>query len=180
MVNRGDHSYIDTFPGIELDNPLSGCTADVCPVGALLEKDSIHTTRTWLLRPAPAAQHMPQGDPLQVSQLVRLREFEHGWEVRVRWWRGRLQANRIQVEMEGQTFDVTVPRGVRPGQTFQVEIPTPSQPAARGGRGGASAAAAEPGTPGAAVQAYSAVLSASFQIFLGQFHSLNMLLRITF
>ena len=50
VVNRGDHSYIDTFPGIELDNPLSGCTADVCPVGALLEKDSIHTTRTWLLR----------------------------------------------------------------------------------------------------------------------------------
>ena len=50
VVQRGDASYIDTFPGIELDNPLSGCTGDICPVGALLQTDWIHTTRTWLLR----------------------------------------------------------------------------------------------------------------------------------
>ncbi len=50
VVHRGEHSSIDTFPGVELDNPLSGCVADICPVGALLDRDSIHTTRVWLLR----------------------------------------------------------------------------------------------------------------------------------
>ena len=46
----------------------------------------------------------------------------------------------IQVEMEGQTFDVTVPRGVRSGQVFEVELPIqppPSeQPQARTSYGG--------------------------------------------
>jgi len=55
VVQRGDSSVIDTFPGVELDNPLSGCTADICPVGALLDRDSIHTTRTWLLRGTKSA-----------------------------------------------------------------------------------------------------------------------------
>ena len=50
QVNRGDHNFIDVFPGIPLDNPLSGCTADICPVGALLDRDFIHKTRVWLLR----------------------------------------------------------------------------------------------------------------------------------
>jgi len=50
VVNRSDASWIDVFPGIPLDNPLSGCVADLCPVGALLDTDWIHTTRTWLLR----------------------------------------------------------------------------------------------------------------------------------
>ncbi|MGE0706481.1 MAG: 2Fe-2S iron-sulfur cluster-binding protein [Planctomycetota bacterium] len=50
VVNRSDASWIDVFPGVPLDNPLSGCTADLCPVGALLDTDWIHTTRVWLLR----------------------------------------------------------------------------------------------------------------------------------
>ena len=50
VMNRSDASWIDVFPGVPLDNPLSGCVADLCPVGALLDTDWIHTTRTWLLR----------------------------------------------------------------------------------------------------------------------------------
>ncbi|MBL4845143.1 MAG: (2Fe-2S)-binding protein [Planctomycetes bacterium] len=50
VVNRSDSAWIDVFPGVPLDNPLSGCTADLCPVGALLDSDWIHTTRVWLLR----------------------------------------------------------------------------------------------------------------------------------
>ena len=50
VVQRGDSSSIDTFPGVELDNPLSGCVADICPVGALLDRESVHTSRVWLLR----------------------------------------------------------------------------------------------------------------------------------
>jgi NADH-quinone oxidoreductase subunit G len=48
---RGDHNYIDTFPGYPLDNPLSGCTTDLCPVGALLDRDFIHKARVWNMTP---------------------------------------------------------------------------------------------------------------------------------
>lgn len=54
VVGRGAMSWIDTFPGAPLDNPMSGCVADLCPVGALLDKDSLHTTRVWLLRGTPS------------------------------------------------------------------------------------------------------------------------------
>lgn len=48
---RGDHNFIDTFPGFPLDNPLSLCTTDLCPVGALLDRDFVHKTRVWNLTP---------------------------------------------------------------------------------------------------------------------------------
>lgn len=48
---RGDHNYIDTFPGYPLNNPLSACTTDLCPVGALLDRDFIHKARVWNLTP---------------------------------------------------------------------------------------------------------------------------------
>ena len=50
VIQRTEHATIDVFPGVPLDNPLSGCTTDLCPVGALLETDSMHTTRVWLHR----------------------------------------------------------------------------------------------------------------------------------
>ena len=34
VINRGDHSEIDIFPGEPLDNKLSGNVIDLCPVGA--------------------------------------------------------------------------------------------------------------------------------------------------
>ena len=39
MVNRGDRSVGDAFPGYPLQNPLSGNVVDICPVGALLSED---------------------------------------------------------------------------------------------------------------------------------------------
>src|SRR6476619_2838521 len=35
VINRGDHSEIDIFPGEPLENKLSGNVVDLCPVGAL-------------------------------------------------------------------------------------------------------------------------------------------------
>jgi NADH-quinone oxidoreductase subunit G len=48
--NRGDHSIIGTFPGRSLDNPYSGCTADLCPVGALTVKEFRFKKRVWFLK----------------------------------------------------------------------------------------------------------------------------------
>jgi len=50
FFNRGDHSIIGTFPGEPLDNAYSGCTADVCPVGALTLKEFRFKQRVWFLK----------------------------------------------------------------------------------------------------------------------------------
>ncbi len=49
VTRRGSHAEIDIFPGIELDNPLAGNVVDLCPVGALLDKDFLHKQRVWFL-----------------------------------------------------------------------------------------------------------------------------------
>src|SRR5215470_12587309 len=45
----GDHSHIGTAPDRPLDNAYSICTADICPVGALLSADFHHKRRVWFL-----------------------------------------------------------------------------------------------------------------------------------
>lgn len=52
VVQRGNRSEIDVFPGMSLDNKLSGNTADICPVGALLDKKFLFTQRVWHLQSA--------------------------------------------------------------------------------------------------------------------------------
>jgi len=49
MFNRGSHSVIDLYPGEVLDNPYSGNVIDICPVGALTEKDFRFQCRVWYL-----------------------------------------------------------------------------------------------------------------------------------
>ncbi len=49
VFNMGDRSVIDTFPDEPLSNAYSICTADICPVGALLSKDFHHKMRVWFL-----------------------------------------------------------------------------------------------------------------------------------
>ena len=49
VMRRGNHSEIDVFPGLPLDNPLAGNVVDLCPVGALLDKDFLHRQRVWFL-----------------------------------------------------------------------------------------------------------------------------------
>lgn len=49
-VNRGSRMEIDVFPGLPLDNPLQGNVVDICPVGALLDKDFLFKRRVWELK----------------------------------------------------------------------------------------------------------------------------------
>jgi NADH-quinone oxidoreductase subunit G len=49
IVQRGDRAEIRTFPGRDLDNAYSVCTADICPVGALTARDFRFKCRVWLL-----------------------------------------------------------------------------------------------------------------------------------
>jgi NADH-quinone oxidoreductase subunit G len=50
IEGRGSHNQIDVFPGVGLDNELSANVIDLCPVGALLDKDFLFQQRVWFLK----------------------------------------------------------------------------------------------------------------------------------
>ncbi len=54
MKKRGNHSFIDTFNGEPFENPWSACVADVCPVGALTNRDFRFQARVWHLDESPS------------------------------------------------------------------------------------------------------------------------------
>jgi NADH-quinone oxidoreductase subunit G len=47
FIKRGDRVTIVTFPGQEMDNPYSLNTTDICPVGALTNRDFRFQARVW-------------------------------------------------------------------------------------------------------------------------------------
>ena len=50
LAGRGDHTYITTFPGEELNHDYDLCTTDICPVGALTGKHFRFQQRVWFLK----------------------------------------------------------------------------------------------------------------------------------
>lgn len=50
VANRGHHSEIDIFPGDPVNNKLAGNVVDLCPVGALANKDFLYKQRVWFLK----------------------------------------------------------------------------------------------------------------------------------
>ncbi len=61
VFGRGHKEEIDVFPGQSLDNPLSGNVIDICPVGALLDKDFLFTQRVWFLKKSPSISPFSSG-----------------------------------------------------------------------------------------------------------------------
>jgi len=49
-TGRGAHEEIDVVPGFPLNNKLSGNVVDLCPVGALGDKDFLYRQRVWFLQ----------------------------------------------------------------------------------------------------------------------------------
>ncbi len=47
VVERGDRSVVDVFPGVPIDNSMAGNTVDICPVGALISSDFKFEARVW-------------------------------------------------------------------------------------------------------------------------------------
>ncbi|MGO8688364.1 MAG: 2Fe-2S iron-sulfur cluster-binding protein [Thermoguttaceae bacterium] len=50
VTGRGAEEEIDVAPGRPLRNNLSGNVVDLCPVGALADKDFLYQQRVWFLR----------------------------------------------------------------------------------------------------------------------------------
>ncbi len=58
---RGYKEEIDIFPGRPLNNKLSGNVVDLCPVGALLDKEFLFKQRVWLLKEVPSISPVDSG-----------------------------------------------------------------------------------------------------------------------
>ena len=54
FTGRGAHEEIDVVPGFPLANHLSGNVVDICPVGALGDKDFLYKQRVWYLDRHPS------------------------------------------------------------------------------------------------------------------------------
>jgi len=51
FIKRGDRVTITTFPGKKLENPYSMNVTDICPVGALTNRDFRFISRVWEMAP---------------------------------------------------------------------------------------------------------------------------------
>lgn len=50
VFHRGIHSEIGIYDGVKVDNDYSGNLAEICPVGAITDRDFRFKTRTWFLQ----------------------------------------------------------------------------------------------------------------------------------
>ncbi|MDA1007884.1 MAG: 2Fe-2S iron-sulfur cluster-binding protein [Planctomycetota bacterium] len=98
VEGRGGTEMIDVFPGMALDNELASNVIDLCPVGALLDKDFLFQQRVWFLKKTPSIDGITaSGDNISVEhnegQVYRFkprtnREVNQWWitdEVRYGW-----------------------------------------------------------------------------------------------
>jgi NADH-quinone oxidoreductase subunit G len=53
VINRGNHEEIGVFPGYPLESKMSGNVVDLCPVGALGDKDFLYKQRVWFMKSHP-------------------------------------------------------------------------------------------------------------------------------
>jgi NADH-quinone oxidoreductase subunit G len=61
VEGRGHKESISIFPGQPLNNKLAGNVVDLCPVGALLDKDFLFKQRVWLLKRAVSISPVDSG-----------------------------------------------------------------------------------------------------------------------
>ncbi len=91
FINRGDHTEISVAPGRQLDNKYSGNTVDICPVGALTDRDFRFKIRVWYLKEGNSiCQGCSRGCNIQVH--YNLDRPHHGKGERVKRLKPRFNA----------------------------------------------------------------------------------------
>ena len=143
VMRRGNHAEIDVFPGHPVDNPLAGNVVDLCPVGALLDKDFLHKQRFWFLVQARRDLH-----PL-LDRLQHRRRGEPGPALAVPGpvqppGQRLLDLRRGPVQLQGGQRPAPAGRHVRP-RGRPASRPVADRPGARRRRARASARIAERG-----------------------------------
>ena len=89
VFGRGAKEQIDIFPGKALDNELSANVVDLCPVGALLDKDFLMSMRVWNLEKTPSIDGITaSGDNISIEHNEgRIYRFKPRTNLDVnKWW----------------------------------------------------------------------------------------------
>jgi NADH-quinone oxidoreductase subunit G len=89
VQGRGNKEEIDIFPGLGLDNELSANVVDLCPVGALLDKDFLFAQRVWFLKSTPSIDGLTaSGDNISVeTNDAKVYRFKPRTNMAVnKWW----------------------------------------------------------------------------------------------
>ncbi|MBT4529644.1 MAG: molybdopterin-dependent oxidoreductase, partial [Phycisphaerae bacterium] len=86
---RDASECIDVFPGIGINNELSGNVIDICPVGAMLDKDFMFQQRVWFLKTAPSIDPLTSsGDNINIehnnNKVYRVKPRTN-WDVNMFW-----------------------------------------------------------------------------------------------
>lgn len=104
LFARGDRTYIDLFPEKKLDNPYSANVVDICPVGALTNKDFRFKARVWYLEKTESVcTHCANGCNIDIyhrrGQMYRFRP-RYNPDVNQYWMcdEGRLWYKELQKE----------------------------------------------------------------------------------
>jgi NADH-quinone oxidoreductase subunit G len=119
VAQRGHKSYIDTFPGRDLDHPFQGNIVDVCPVGALVHEDFVFKARSWDMdATAGICPGCSTGCNVTVdtkeNQIVRLKP-RHNAEVNSYWM---CDHGRKHLVMSNRGVRAEVPM-IREGESLQ-------------------------------------------------------------
>jgi len=122
VVNRGSREEIDVFPGYPLANKLSGNVVDLCPVGALGDKDFLYQQRVWFMK---SHENVCAGCATGCSILVDENQ-DHIYRLRPRenphvneWWmcdEGRYGFHHVHSEKR-----MTEPRRRQDGELTNIE-----------------------------------------------------------
>jgi NADH-quinone oxidoreductase subunit G len=71
IFNRGDKAELGLYPGELLDNRYSGNVVDICPVGALTDRDFRFKARVWYLTSAPTmCNRCSQGCNMEIHHVL--------------------------------------------------------------------------------------------------------------
>ncbi len=135
VMRRGNHAEIDVFPGHPVDNPLAGNVVDLCPVGALLDKDFLH--KPARLVPLEARRDL---HPL-LDRLQRQRRGEPGPALAVQ---AAVQPARQRL-LDLRRGPVQLQGGQRPGPALGDVRPPAGRPPAGRDRPGAQRRRPGPG-----------------------------------
>jgi NADH-quinone oxidoreductase subunit G len=82
IFNRGDRAELGLYPGQQIDNPYSGNVVDICPVGALTEREFRFKARVWYLSSAPSVcNRCAQGCNIDVHFVLNRPHLNNGARV---------------------------------------------------------------------------------------------------
>ncbi|MCA9309721.1 MAG: molybdopterin-dependent oxidoreductase, partial [Phycisphaerales bacterium] len=136
VEGRGNQEQIDVFPGVALDNEMSANVIDLCPVGALLDKDFLFAQRVWFLKSAPSIDGITaSGDNLWIDhnegKIYRFRPREN-MDVNTWWISDEIRYSWKFVHSEER---LTSPRTRRFEQQVECDFSTAANDAVAGLRG---------------------------------------------